>query len=87
MLAFSHQLTIKGRTHTAQVVHPVQGLPPHCPYFATVHPVVDPLEVVEVAALDAFVLVVVPLDAFVVSVVPELAAVVDDAAAVPVAPV
>jgi hypothetical protein len=42
---------------TAQVVQPVKPVPPHCPYFVAVHPVVDPLEVLVLFVLDE-----VPLD-------------------------
>ena len=48
---------------TAQVVQPVKLVPPHCPYFAVVQPVVDPPgEVLVLAALDVFVLDEVPLE-------------------------
>ena len=47
------------------MVHPVQGLPPHCPYFATVHPVVEPVDVVAATLVDV-VLELAPLDALVV---------------------
>jgi hypothetical protein len=39
---------------TAQTVHPVKPLPPHCWYFATVH---DPPATVEVAGADVLTVV------------------------------
>lgn len=59
------------RKLTAQVVQPVHVCPPHCPYFATVHPLPPPAVVV-VALLEVVVVVVDVLN------VVELAAVVDE---------
>ena len=38
-------------------MHPVQGLPPHWPYFATVHPEVDPVDVLVVSVVPVAVVV------------------------------